>query len=84
MKGMFAMKQKEIYILHCYIHNYKLSLERELNQMVQNIRYRPFDRVDLLELMLLQEKLQTFNAITRDILYILNLKKYSDDKENTV
>ena len=78
------MTKNEIRLLHAYIHNYHLSLEREYEQLIQNIRYRRFDCVDLLELILIQERLQTFIAVTRDILYILNMKKYSDDKENTV
>lgn len=78
------MRKEEKRILMQYIHNMQLSMEREHEQLVQNIRYRRFDCVDLLELMLLQEKLQTFKAVCRDILYIVNLKKYTDEKENTV
>lgn len=78
------MTKDEKRILMQYIHNMQLSMEREHEQLVNNIRYRRFDSVDLLELMLLQERLQTFKAVCRDILYIVNMKKYSDDKENTV
>lgn len=78
------MNKDEKRILLAYIHNTQLAMEREHEQLVNNIRYRRFDCVDLLELMLLQEKLQTFKAVCRDILYIVNMKKYSEDKENTV
>lgn len=78
------MTKDEKRILMQYIHNMQLTMEREHEQLVNNIRYRRFDSVDLLELMLLQERLQTFKAVCRDILYIVNMKKYSDDKENTV
>jgi len=78
------MTKDEKRILMQYIHNMQLSMEREHEQLVNNIRYRRFDSVDLLELMLLQERLQTFKAVCRDILYIVNMKKYTNDKENTV
>lgn len=78
------MTKDEKRILMQYIHNMQLTMEREHEQLVNNIRYRRFDCVDLLELMLLQERLQTFKAVCRDILYILNMKKFTDDKENIV
>lgn len=78
------MTKQEQKLLLSYIHNMQLSIEREHEQLVQNIRYRRFDSVDLLELMLLQERLQTFIAVSRDVLYILNQKKYTNEKENTV
>lgn len=78
------MTKDEKRILMQYIHNMQLTMEREHEQLVNNIRYRRFDSVDLLELMLLQERLQTFKAVCRDILYIVNMKKFTDDKENTV
>lgn len=62
----------------------QLTLEREHEQLIQNIRYRRFDSLDLLELLLLQERLQCFVCFARDVLYILNQKKYTNDKENIV
>lgn len=78
------MTKQEQNLLLAYIHNMQLTLERELEQLTQNIRYRRFDCVDLLELMLLQERLHSFVCFARDVLYILNQKKYTNDKENTV
>jgi hypothetical protein len=78
------MRKNEKTLLMQYLFNMQLSMEREQSELVNNIRYRRFDCVDLLELMLLQERLQTFKAVRRDILYIVNMKKYSDDEKNTV
>ena len=78
------MTKQEQNLLLSYIHNMQLTLERELEQLTQNIRYRRFDCVDLLELLLLQERLQSFICFARDVLYILNQKKFTDDKENII
>lgn len=78
------MTKQEQKLLLAYIHNMQLTLERELEQLIQNIRYRRFDSLDLLELLLLQERLQSFICFARDVLYILNQKKYTNEKENTV
>lgn len=78
------MTKQEQKLLLAYIHNMHLTLERELEQLTQNIRYRRFDSLDLVELLLLQERLQCFVCFARDVLYILNQKKYTNDKENTV
>lgn len=73
------MKERERLILMQYILNQRTCLERELKQYVQNIRYREFDVVDCLELILLKEKLAMFNQVTKDVFMILNLKKYVDE-----
>lgn len=78
------MKERERLILMQYILNQRICLERELKQYVQNIRYREFDVVDCLELILLKEKLAMFNQVTKDVFMILNLKKYVDDEENII
>lgn len=78
------MTKQEEKLLLAYIHNMQLTLERELEQLIQNIRYRRFDSLDLVELLLLQERLQCFVCFARDVLYILNQKKYTDERSNTV
>lgn len=78
------MKERECILLMQYILNQRTCLERELKQYVQNIRYREFDVVDCLELMLLKEKLAMFNQVTKDVFMILNLKKYVDYEENII
>ena len=44
------------------------------------IRYRKYDAVDLLELMLAEERLQAFREFRSDIVNILNLKLDGGDK----
>lgn len=78
------MTKQEQNLLLSYIHNMQLTLERELEQLTQNIRYRRFDSLDLVELLLLQERLQCFVCFARDVLYILNQKKYTNEKGNTL
>lgn len=78
------MKEKERLILMQYILNQRTCLERELKQYVQNVRYREFDVVDCLELILLKERLSMFNQVTKDVFMILNLKKYVDDQQNVL
>jgi SOS response regulatory protein OraA/RecX len=78
------MNERERLILMQYILNQRTCLERELKQYVQNVRYREFDVVDCLELILLKEKLAMFNQVIKDVFMILNLKKYVDDEENII
>ena len=62
--------------------NNKTNYERELQQKVNVIRYRDFDISDLIELIVLSVRLENFNQVTKDLLYILKLKRYSDDLKN--
>ena len=52
------MKERECILLMQYILNQRTCLERELKQYIQNIRYREFDVVDCLELILLKESMR--------------------------
>lgn len=84
LKGVKTVKERECILLMQYILNQRTCLERELKHYVQNIRYREFDVVDCLELILLKERLSMFNQVTKDVFMILNLKKYVDDEENII
>lgn len=72
------MSKKELDKLMSYYINELTRLERELNVLQSNLRYRYIDHIDCLELILTLERLEIFKRIFKDIYYLLNLKKYVD------
>lgn len=78
------MREIERTLLMRYICNYRTKLEREVQQYSANVRYRRIDTLDCLELLLAIERLNAFKEITKDILLILDLKKYTETKENLI
>lgn len=57
-----------------YFFNRRLYLENELKQLSENVRFRPFDSVDCLELIIAKERLAMFIEVSKDIRHILNIK----------
>lgn len=78
------MREIERTLLMRYICNYRTKLERDVQQYSTNVRYRSIDTLDCLELLLAIERLNAFREITKDILLILDLKKYTETKENLI
>lgn len=67
------MSKKED-LLMSYIYNRRIYLENEVKQLRENIRWRPVDAVDCLELVIALERLNIFIEVSRDIREILKLK----------
>ena len=67
-------------ILSLYFLRRVCELEDYVTEYRNRIRYRKYDAVDLLELMLAEERLQAFREFRSDIVNILNLKLDGGDK----
>lgn len=78
------MTQKEIRLLLQYALAERTFMEREFRQLRSNIRYRDIDIMDCLELLLLLQRIETFNHVFNDIYLLLNLRKYTDFEENII
>lgn len=61
-------------LLSDYIYNRRVYLERDLQQLQENLRYRSISSVDCLELIIAQERLAMFVEVTRDVTELLKLK----------
>lgn len=66
------MKKAEL--LAEYIFNRRLYLEHDIQQLQENVRYRPVSSVDCLELIIARERLAMFLEVTKDITELLKLK----------
>ncbi len=66
---------KRIDLVYEYIFNRRIYLEHELQQLQENIRYRPVGSVDCLELIIACERLNMFIEVTRDIVQLLKLDR---------
>lgn len=65
-------------VLSLYFLRRVCDLEDAVIEYRNRIRYRKYDAVDLLELMLAEERLQAFREFRSDIVNILNLKLDGD------
>ena len=61
-------------LLSDYIYNRRVYLERDIQQLQDNLRYRSISSVDCLELIIAQERLAMFVEVTRDVTELLKLK----------
>lgn len=61
-------------LLSDYIYNRRVYLERDIQQLQENLRYRSISSVDCLELIIAQERLAMFVEITRDVTELLKIK----------
>jgi hypothetical protein len=61
-------------LLSDYIYNRRVYLERDIQQLQENLRYRSISSVDCLELIIAQERLAMFVEVTRDVTELLKLK----------
>lgn len=75
------MREREITLLLQYILNNKHILEEELRELEQRSRYRKTTILDHLEIILLKQRIEEFNRVTRDIYHLLGLEKYKFDDE---
>lgn len=57
-----------------YIYNRRVYLERDIQQLQENLRYRSISSVDCLELIIAQERLAMFVEVTRDVTELLKIK----------
>lgn len=71
-RGVHTMKKAEL--LAEYIFNRRLYLEHDIQQLQENVRYRPVSSVDCLELIIARERLAMFLEVTKDITELLKLK----------
>ena len=67
-------------ILSLYFLRRVCELEDDVMEYRNRIRYREYDTVDLLELIIAEERLQAFREFRSDIVNILNLKLDGGDK----
>jgi len=65
---------KKADLLAEYIFNRRLYLEHDIQQLQENVRYRPVSSVDCLELIIARERLVMFLEVTKDITELLKLK----------
>ena len=65
---------KKADLLAEYIFNRRLYLEHDIQQLQENVRYRPVSSVDCLELIIARERLAMFIEVTQDISALLKLK----------
>lgn len=61
-------------LLSAYFFNRRTYLERDLQQLQENLRYRSVSSVDCLELIIARERLELFIEVSRDIMHILGIK----------
>ena len=61
-------------LLSDYIYNRRVYLERDIQQLQDNLRYRSISSVVCLELIIAQERLAMFVEVTRDVTELLKLK----------
>lgn len=66
------MRRSEL--LADYIFNRRIYLERDIQQLQENLRYRSISSVDCLELIIAQERLAMFIEVTRDVTELLKIK----------
>lgn len=65
-------------ILSLYFLRRICQLEDNVVEYRNRIRYRKYDTVDLLELIIAEERLQAFREFRSDVVNILNLKLDGD------
>ena len=61
-------------LLSDYIYNRRVYLERDIQQLQENLRYRSISSVDCRELIIAQERLAMFVEVTRDVTELLKIK----------
>ena len=61
-------------LLSDYIYNRRVYLERDIQQLQENLRYRSISSGDCLELIIAQERLAMFVEVTRDVTELLKIK----------
>lgn len=67
------MNNHEFSILYAYLYNNQVELEKEVQQLQTNLRYRSIDVTDCIELACTMERLNTFKEVSQDIRSLLNI-----------
>lgn len=73
------MKKREIEMLSAYLYNKSVSLENNLIEQKNLLRYRNVTEIDMLEMIIAQVEYRIFTEICKDINAILSL--WSDKNE---
>ncbi len=68
------MKQTEILLLQQYLISERSRLQSDVNQLQCNLRWRNYDSVDCLELIIAKERLSAFIEFSRCVYALLNVK----------
>lgn len=69
------MTVKEYDLLQMYLYNYAVRLEQERDGLQQRLRYRKFNSVDVIEMLILQQRCEDFAEFSQDITHLLHLGK---------
>lgn len=67
------MKKKELILICSYIYNNLQELEYEVHVLQSNLRHRKIDVSDCVELMLAEQRLETFKEVTGHIRTLLKI-----------
>lgn len=70
------MTQKQKDIFGAFVYNQRMFLQDQIHQLQQNLRYREITFMDCIELMLAQERLNSFNEFVANVNAILKIYKY--------
>ncbi|MBQ7784187.1 MAG: hypothetical protein IJ368_09475 [Oscillospiraceae bacterium] len=73
-------KQRDIYAM--YVYNQRTRLEQEIENLQQKIRWRHVSQVDCLELIIAQERYNSFCEFITNVNSIFEVDKY-DKKHNS-
>lgn len=70
-------------LLNAYFLHTEIELEGVVHECENRIKYRHHDSIDLLELMLAEERLQVFSEFRRNVLSLLKIElKEGDEKHD--
>lgn len=75
------MKRKERELLLNYIINNRCYLRQDLDKLTQAVRYRQVDSVDCLELIIAQERYNSFVEYSKQILILLKLDEENENND---
>ena len=75
------MREREIELLYSYYLNNLSLLEGDLITYRNNIRYRPIDHVDCLEMLLLLERKATFEHTMKNVFELLKIRTCDCEEE---
>lgn len=67
------MTLKECEIFHAYLFNKRSQLEDEIAQLQANVRWRRFDYIDLLELLIALARLEMFDECCNSLGVLLGV-----------
>lgn len=74
------MRKTEVILVCSYIYNNLQQLEYDVHVLQSNLRHRKIDVIDCVELMLAQERLETFKEVTGHIRQLLKIGGFENDE----